>query len=423
MDAHFVVNNFMKNIRELILKNNFQTFDKSEFVPTSNDIPNMVKEMLNNSMADCSHVEFKISLAGAVSEVKEYGKKPSFCSDFAQMIKNIVGLIGYEFSRFLIVHIGMFKIIDNIIEDINDKSDTYEDILHRITMIYNLMKSVPKSTYNFIQKVPSASDKIFSDLLRNDGITPFFDDMFKQINDLIATKNIIQFDNRKEEIIGSIRTFIDSIKEVVLTIEGPCDLIIMNMGEYTLLYDGSFIKLFEILYKSLYADNHRFNDKSITSIVQFNLVETTIDDHLGLSDKTANYYIKYMEEYFNHIYRITYDGLITDTRLTSYLNKVQLLMTNTVITAMAKITLGMFARLVQLINLNRISLLLTSAPSRIQFFQVLQAFLALPPGIDFTYTEQQMFMICYILTSDAMARSTKNTRTHKQGRKKSTNKE
>ena len=81
MDASFNVNSFLKTARELILRS-CTTFDKSAYCPTTNDIPNMTKEMLSKLMADSSHVNFKLTLSGAISEVGEYEKKQSFCSDF-----------------------------------------------------------------------------------------------------------------------------------------------------------------------------------------------------------------------------------------------------------------------------------------------------------------------------------------------------
>ena len=415
MDASFNVNSFLKTARELILRS-CTTFDKSAYCPTTNDIPNMTKEMLSKLMADSSHVNFKLTLSGAISEVGEYEKKQSFCSDFMQMIKNILGLIGFEFSKFLMVHMGMFKLIRMIIKDIEKKSSTYEDVLYRLTAIYNLMKSVPKSNYQFSNN-QDTSKKIYNGMLVDDGVTVFFENIFSQINGYIQLNNISMFDKHKREIVSSVKDFIESITQVILSVETPTDLIIMNMGEYGVLYDGSFIKLFEVLYKAIYADNPRYNDKSVTSIVQFNLVEKTMDTDIGLSDKTSAYYIKYLEEYFNNIYRMSYESLYADEKLLKYLQKVQLVMTNTVMTAMAKITLCMFTRLVILINWNRISLLLTSTPSRIQYYQILQAFLCLPSGIDFSYTRQQMFIICYILTSDNSAKVTKSQR------KKTTRKE
>ena len=402
MDSHMNINMFLKTARDLILSL-YNTFDKSEYCPATNDIANMTKELLSNLMADSSKVNFKWTFAGSIVEVKEYEKKQSFCSDFVQMIKNIVGLLGFELSKFLMVHMGMFKMIANIIDDIDAKASTYEELLHYVSIIHNLMKSVPKSNYQFIQNGQSNPRQINGLVLVEDGVSSFFDNQFAIINSYIQSKNISQFDKHKTETITALNEFIDSIIQVTLTIESPIDLVIMNMGEYGAVYNGSFIKLFEILYKAVHADNPRFNDKSINHIIQFTLVETVMDTEIGLTDKTSAYYIKYLEEYYNNVYRMTYRALFDDERLTSYLSKVQLVMTN----AMAKITLCMLTRLVLILNWNRVTLLLTSTPSRIQFFQVLQAFLCLPPGIDFTYNMEQLFVICYILTSDSSAKATK----------------
>lgn len=421
------INNFLKSLKEFIGKTSV-TFDHSEFVPTTNEIPNMVRDLLTNLMADSKSVGFKMSLSGNISSIKEFNKKQSFCSDFNQMIKNILGLIGFEFSKYLTLHMGTFVMIQIIIEDIKLKASTYEDILKYFQMIYSLLKSVPNSKYKF-EDADSSENKSSKTINQNlisfnprainknmiipdDRITEYFESKISCIKSLISTKDISEFDINKSNLLIDINKFISSIVSGTKSIESPNDLIIMNLGEYEILYDGSFIKIFEILYKSIHADNPRFNDKNIQSLIGLKLIEDCMDS-IGLMEKSADQYRNYLESYFSDIYKKTISSLKSDLTIAELINKMEVQITVSLITAMAKITLCVFMRMIKLLNWKRDTMLLTSSPSRIQFSQVLESILFLPSGIDYSFTEKQFYVICYILTSKLGKQNKKNKNSRK----------
>lgn len=428
----FNINNFLKSLKEFIGKSNI-TFDHSEFVPTTNEIPNMVRDLLTNLMADSKSVSFKMNLSGQITSIPDYNKKQSFCSDFNQMIKNILGLIGFEFSKYLTIHIGTFVQIDIIIKDIKEKALNYDDLLKYFQMIYSLLKSIPNSKYiiddknsiNTIQlnknnftnnQFKSLENPICRSINQNliipdDKISEFFELKINLIKSLNSSKNISEFENNKSLLVNDIEKFISSISSGVKSIESPNDLIIMNLGEYEILYDGSFIKIFEILYKSVHADNPRFNDKHIQSLIGLKLIEETMNQ-IGLTEKSADQYKSYLENYFTNIYKNTVNVLESDETISHLINKMKVEISLSLIEAMAKISLCVFVRMVKLLNWKRDTMLLTSSPSRIQFTQVLESLLFLPSGIDFSFTEKQFFVICYILTSKLPNKSKKEKKSN-----------
>ena len=429
---NFNINNFLKSLKEFIGKSN-TTFDHSEFVPTTNEIPNMVRDLLTNLMADSKSVSFKMNLSGQITSIPDYNKKQSFCSDFNQMIKNILGLIGFEFSKYLTIHIGTFVQIDIIIKDIKEKALNYDDLLKYFQMIYSLLKSVPNSKYiiddknsiNSIQlnknnftnnQFKSLENPICRSINQNmiipdDKISEFFELKINLIKSLNSSKNISEFENNKSLLVNDIEKFISSISSGIKSIESPNDLIIMNLGEYEILYDASFIKIFEILYKSVHADNPRFNDKHIQSLIGLKLIEETMNQ-IGLTEKSADQYKSYLENYFTNIYKNTVNVLESDETISHLINKMKVEISLSLIEAMAKISLCVFVRMVKLLNWKRDTMLLTSSPSRIQFTQVLESLLFLPSGIDFSFTEKQFFVICYILTSKLPNKSKKEKKSN-----------
>lgn len=391
---------------QLIVKAN-GPFEKSAFVPTSNDIPQLSRDILNSMMANSQAVGFKLILSGPISQGPKTEKKQSFCSEYNQMIKNFVGLIGFEFSRSIIVRMSTFSTIDRILADMEDAT-SYEELLQYTSYIYATLKPFPKTTYEFVH-LPT-ENKLNQLVYKEDPIPEFFEAERAQLRTHIASKNISTLRQNRAELISRIKTFISTIHSGRMPIECVDNLVTMNMGRYTILYQGSFIKVFEILYKSFYADNPKFNEANMQTINQYNAVERYIDGLLIRATKQSAYYINYLEHYFMDIFKMTQDALLGDASIAHYVNKIDIPMPMSLITSLAKITLGAVAKLSRLINEKKNMLLLTSTPSRIQFAQVLEAFFDLPPGIDVDWTLDQLVVIYYVLSCEKVINVTNEKR-------------
>ena len=195
MIGDFNVNEYLATCHEISLTTE-NAFERSAFIPVNDEIGSFAKEILKNLMANSSAMQFKLTLSGSIAEGKKSEKKQSFCSEFNQMMKNIVGLLGFEFSKFLEIHIGTFAFIRKIIEDMKEAL-TYEDLLNYTSIIYQVMKPCPKSTYKFSKSTMSR----VSSLMAEDNIAAFFENERSNLRKHIASRNLSSFIRDKKEII------------------------------------------------------------------------------------------------------------------------------------------------------------------------------------------------------------------------------
>ena len=413
----FNINNYLRDCMQLIVKAN-GPFEKSAYVPTSNDIPQLSRDILNSMMANSQAVGFKLILSGPISQGEKTEKKQSFCSEYNQMIKNFVGLIGFEFSRSIMIRMATFSTIERILTDM-EEATSYEELLQYTSYIYSTLKPFPKATYEFIH-VPS-ENKLNQLVYKEDPIPEFFENERAQLRTHIASKNISLLGQNRRALIDRIKAFISTISSGRMPIECVDNLVTMNMGRYTILYQGSFIKVLEILYKSFYADNPKFNEANMQTISQYNAVERYIDGLLIHAAKQSAYYINYLEHYFMDVFKMTQDALLGDASIAQTVNKIDIPMPMTLITMLAKITLGAIAKLSRLINEKKNTLLMTSTPSRIQFVQVLESIFDLPPGIDVDWTLDQLVVIYYVLSCEKVIAVTNEKRKARAKKVKRTN--
>lgn len=392
MIGDFNVNEYLATCHEISLTTE-NAFERSAFIPVNDEIGSFAKEILKNLMANSSAMQFKLTLSGSIAEGKKSEKKQSFCSEFNQMMKNIVGLLGFEFSKFLEIHIGTFAFIRKIIEDMKEAL-TYEDLLNYTSIIYQVMKPCPKSTYKFSKSTMSR----VSSLMAEDNIAAFFENERSNLRKHIASRNLSSFIRDKKEIIQRITDFVGNITEGTKTIETVNDLVFPHMGKYAILYDGSFLKIFEILYKSINADNPQFNDSNPLFIKQFNTTEKYIDTDIKLSTKQASNYLSILEHYFSDVCKMTQEAMEDDESLIADVKKMTVVIPYSLTTLLAKIALCVLVRIAKIINWKKDVLLITSTPSRIQFAQVFEAFICLQPGVDTEFRFDQLVIIYYILS-------------------------
>ena len=124
MIGGFDINNFLRTCREVALTTE-NAFERSAFVPTSDEIGSLTREILNKLTPNSSGLQYKLTLSGAIAEEKKSEKKQSFCSEFNQMMKNIIGLLGFEFSKFLQIHMGTFGKMLRVMKNYEITRHTY----------------------------------------------------------------------------------------------------------------------------------------------------------------------------------------------------------------------------------------------------------------------------------------------------------
>lgn len=398
----FNVNEYLRVCREQAAQCT-TPFEKSAFVPKEDMVASLIKDLLVKLMAQPTAVNYKLTLSGPIVEQNKADKKQSFCSEFNQMIKNLIGLIGYEFSHFLMVHMGAIVLARKMTNDMKSAT-TYAELLQLLDCIYNTLKPFNGATFEF-EVSPTPETRLCSAVL-TDPVDALFDAERRSLNAAIASMNITRFHDDRKDLVNKIEELIDNIKQINRHINSIDKLVIMNMGKYTVLYDGSFIKIFEILYKSVHADNPRFNETNLSTINQFDVVERYINKTLQGSVR-AESYIEYLNKYFNEIFYTTAQAMLEDDSIKDDVSKINIGLTAIITKSLAKITLTTLVKLAQLINKKNDSMRATSTPSRVQFAVVLEALHSLPPGIDCDYTLSQQYVLYYILSCEKVAKITK----------------
>lgn len=422
MQGGFEINNYLKNCRDMTLKIS-QAFEKSEFVPKNGAaIATLVKELLFKMMANSSAIKFKLVLSGSISEESNVvDKRCSFTSDISTLLANIQGLLGFEFSTYVMAHCGTFTLINIMLKDMKE-AKSYEELLEFTNgYIYRLLKPFPEAKYTF-QVTPMNKSKINELALCGDTIDEFFERMASELRQKCAAKNITNFLRDKERIVNEIETFIQNIESGKKIINSVNDLVIPNMERYTVLYTGSFLKLYEILYKSVYADNPKYNETSLAYVDSYTAVERYVDSLLTASgSQQSQFYITMFKEYYTDIYNKTTNALFNDALIEKEIKKMSVSLSMSVITSLAKISLCLFVRMAKLISWKRdVALFSNNSPNRIQHNNIFEALICVPSGLDVDYTLEQLYVIYYILSCQKTIKTTKSKELEKN---KSTSKD
>lgn len=293
---------------------------------------------------------------------------------------------------------------------INDmqSTTTYVELLNYTTYIYNIMKSIGnKATYKFIDNY-SEGERINSHLVNNDLIGPFFEKERSKLRTHIESKNIIKFPKHKEKLISSIKTFISNIIEGSKIIDTIDDLVIPNMGKYSVLYNGSFIQVFEALYKTQHVGNPKFNEKSLNTINQYDLIERFLTESVKSLQHPYSYYLTQLEQYFHTIYFQTREALIKDPKLTNDIQKMEIRFSSStsipLTYSLARITISLMICLGKFVNTYRNYLIMIGSPSRIQFAQIFFGLMFTPPNFDYSFTNEQVYILYYILSGDKVGK-------------------
>lgn len=427
---------FIEDCNEIVKKSPI-LISSSEFAPDNFDASELMKEMLNEILGSIYiGNRYKLSLSGniidnakkadsqkAESQKEQTVKKQSFCSEFKYMINNIVALLGFEYSNFLMTHKGMFYYIYEIINELKN-TKTYEDILTNVNMLYNIFcnngitwelitdmivddkKKVGKTVFNINGSIPSKQNSIKDDVFhytdKNVIITNFFMNMISKIK-TYSDVDVSDFIKNKNEIIESIEKFIKCINYGVKNID-TVDELCINLGtKYSILYDGSFIKIYEILFKASYVDTTL--QYKMENIKNFDYQERYVDSLLHDNEKTSSYYISSFEHYFSDIYKRTINSLNSEenNELRLKFDKIQLHVSNTLNLYLSKILLNILIILSKTIASYVISLELNGKTTRIQFSQVLTALITINNFVlDFKYRDSK------VITSDCQVEYTKS---------------
>ena len=389
-------------------------FEKSSFVEPNSDISSLVKSILNSLITDEESDKQRIytqlqsgGLAGpkSKSSKKETSKKQSYCTEFNQMISNILGLLGSEFAKYLFIYMGIKHLILKEIELISNAQD-YETILKRVIYIKNFMNLGDYEDYSNrdspIEINASFYDRYdmsaFKDSLyerqnylemevKLNQKNLFFSQLIKNIRLLIKSENVLSFENDRAEWTAMLNNMVENLILRTYEINNVDDLC-MNLSDKNLGYDKSFIKMFEILYKESFADIPFELWESYKPHIMF------IENELKLDIKSAKYLTAF-NSYFHKIYEETLKSV---SEVFDRKDILQVKITDATYALLSDITFNLFVNISKKIANNQITQAYFGKSTRIQFIQMFQAVSECCPRLS-SFSKSQRMMLHYVLLS------------------------
>lgn len=396
-------------------------FERSTFVDSSNEIPNLIKQILSSPklMGDLEKQKlFNQLQSGGVASNKsdklETQKKQSFCTEFNQMILNILGLLGFDFSKYLYFLFGMRRILEREISYIAN-SHTYEEILNHMIYIRNIFSLGEVATklptteapidiasdfyssyfddeeYKKIFKTSMNSDdeisESYSTLTLKDRKSQLFDYIINNIKQLVKIENILSFEDDKHEWLDMLNAIMEKL--VIRSYDiNTIDDLILNLGPYNICYDKSFIKMFDVLYDESFVQIPPEFRSSYLPHILF------IEKELGLDAKCSKYISG-----FNKYFHKTFDETLKSVMETMTADEVlKLNISEEFYERLSNLTLNLYVQLCKKIANNQQVYTYVGRSTRIQFSQVLSAMMDCAPR-NTLFTRSQFATIYYILLS------------------------
>lgn len=389
-----------------------QGFQKSRFAPSCPDVASIMKMILNQLLvdADRSKVYNQLQSGGLPSNIAAQSKtdtckKQSFCTEFTMMVSNLVGLVGFELSKYLMAIFGMKHFIKLVLDEINTAT-TYEDIGTYVNYIRNMYAL---GTNNVTMSTPFTLDDDFdiekySNLLTNtmpskNGVNYFemnvnvptteaiFNWMLKYIDTNIRNDNVISFNEDRSMFYNVIADMLAHTKLGKYDVTDINELLI-NLGKFNVCYDKSLIKMFELLYLEGLCDIPAELRRGYKPYVVY------IENDLKLDvkcDKCQANLNKYFHEVVEHTFKCVNDTLHDDTLTVNIHDDVYEMLVD--------VTLNMFVTMCRKIYNNQLVYGFFGKSTRIQFIQVFQALMDSIPRF-YTLTKSQRTVIHYVLLSD-----------------------
>ena len=393
-------------------------FEKSSFIDSSNEIPILVKQILSSPklMGDLEkqkHINQLQSggVASTKTEKPETQKKQSFCTEFNQMMLNILGLLGFDFSKYLYFLFGMKRILIREIDYIK-QSKTYEEILTHMNYIRNIFSlgetssTLPtdetpididdeffttyydESEYNTIFGRSNDSNSVdYNSLEVKSKKNILFDYLVKSIQRLVKIENILSFEEDKAEWVDLLENIIQHLIIHSYNIDTIDDLI-LNLGPYNVAYDKSFIKLYDILYDESFAQVPQEFRATYLPHILF------IERELGLDIKC----MKYLTE-FNKYFHKTFDETLKSVMEVCEVDDIMKInISDAFYERLSNIALNLYVQLCKKIANNQQVYTYVGRSTRIQFSQVLSAMMDCAPR-NCLFTKTQFETIYFILLS------------------------
>lgn len=387
-------------------------FQKSQFSTSMNEIANLMKLILAKLFSDPDRAKrtYNYLQSGGLpmnlgtSSKNDASKKQSFCTEFSTMVSNIVGLLGFELSKYLMVIFGIKHFIKLVLDEISNCT-SYEEIGVYVNYIRNMFLlgasnetesnpitldstfDISKYSHMMTSNISSRGINYFNSNTNSNTEDSILQWILKYIDCHVKNENIISFNDDKRLFCDIIYDMYNHIKLNCYEVSDVNELII-NLGRFNVCYDKSFIKMFELLYKEGFTDIPYDIQRDYKPHVIY------VENDLGLDVKCDKYTIA-LNKYFRDVYDNTLKSVI-EILPNDYLNvNIQ----DSVYETLSDITLNLFVVMCRKIYDNQSHGDAVGKSTRIQFMQMLHAFMDSIPRY-YTATVPQQIIIHYVLLSD-----------------------
>lgn len=382
------------------------TFEKSYFVPRNMNVAVLIKDMIIRLTDEEGTATHKLSISGPIVNKTCVRKQQSFCSEFVQMINNLIGLVAFEFCKYLQYKIGAMSLAKKELTAINE-SNTLDELKTHFLTFCRLLKPFDGTTILYKHPIPTETNgkTIFTDNFDH------FDRTIAKMNALIREKgSASSFIQMKSELYSTLEELYDSIQSIVMKVDTIDKLVIMNAGHLEVLYDGSFIKLFDIHFRTMSIGSYIGNGRpSLEALTELGILEHVVKDIFGVSTMSLAPYIDQIKSHLNAIYKLTMAELVEGKAKIEDAEMVNLQLTAGLYQSLATITLAALIRIGKIIATVSLVDALTNMP-RVQPTMLLKAILMLPANLDFDYTPMQKRVLWYVITCGRVAQATKQKR-------------
>ena len=456
--------------------------NKNNKASTQCNITSLFVEVDENNEIDTESEEYEQNKGKLINPIQ----RKSYCTVFDQLIYNIQGLLGSEFSKFLFVIAGNKQLISNEITCISKTMD-YQSIVYHLKRIKALLEiadvnmrptkttnefydddkeaiDISNELWNYLYTCtnkrficPELIENTAADPINNRSIftapwnpdiptqvqnhmsqtyfnynstatskkTKFIDYIIKRVTEVIESDNILMFYEDRDSIIELLNVMLKNITYGKYYVNNVDDLVI-NLGCNGFVYDKSFLKMFEIFFKESFAD---IPAEFWQPVFDPNCTDMSIDNFIPPYAQYIKNELKMdikIEKYIDTFTKY-YNKIFVETIQCAHekLNKDSMLgvvVTNECYALLAHITFNLFVNLSKRIANEQVTLTFFNKSSRIQFKQVFSALMDCTPHNMIFSCSQRMMLHYVLLSRKTLYESAKNCNELPSTGKKSTKK-
>lgn len=232
---------FIKEDKLHIIQNGFQY---SCFNPENIKIYDIIRTIIDSY----EYQNLKCQQNGIPTDKKMKEKqKKSYCTNFDVVINNLLGIYGFEISKYILFRLNFKHVLNkfiNLIENTANDFNTLENYLIKFIEFYSKMNI---KFSNFEEFNDEYSQTMFGKLHTNSNIQEIFNEMKKDIHK--ENSNITSLIEIKSAILEVLKLIVKHIHVSSLIINTIDDLIIDLKIDIDIGYEGSFLKLVHKLYE------------------------------------------------------------------------------------------------------------------------------------------------------------------------------